>query len=449
MKLQLEYLSDILLEEVFKLINPKELFHLRSLNKYLFNIVNRAIEYNLSHCVYDKYEFKQYRRLQQLFIEGNGKAMKHLVIKHSNFEYLNYCSNITAVNYKDLFIEEDTIMDGIGNKIEIKLPKLKIMTIDLLFVGCSDILNTFSNYLHQIEVIQLNGLLNENIQCIIQSLNPNRLRSFSLYLISKLNLNGLDIIKSKFTKLNLLCLKSTYITTPSEFNPNISFNSNLELIIEGVFDTNFDMSCLGDLNKLKRVKLIDKSGIYFNRNIRDDNQILNNNGVSIISYFDINNPINNANINLLAPNRIYVNRVSIELLNLIYLLPNIESMCIDRLDFDNKGVFNASKLTISDGTCMEYTSYLFYKVNLIKCNFIKYIIIHKFQSCFDSLFYFMSFFPNLKVIKITHFILENSSIEVNYDPITPLLLITPMESSVDSKAYSELDKIPKLRWIQI
>ncbi|KAI9294642.1 hypothetical protein K502DRAFT_361156 [Neoconidiobolus thromboides FSU 785] len=294
MSIQFDHLPIVLLEDIFKLLDPTKLFDLRFLNKYLFNIANNTIKYNLSYSIYCYYGSNQYSIYQKNFIEQNGTMMRHLHLYDGNLKLLNKCPNITSLEIDDQgddFDYDEGIDEHTGFSIKTNLTKLKKLVIYNNNIGY---LKLFSSYLNQIEVIELMEINEEDvfvmsITNIVKHLIPNKLKSLTLD-INKLSLDGLDIIKTKFVNLKELNLiNCNFHDTLISLNPNVNFASHLKLKIEGCFSNNFNIKFLGNLSCLKQIELKDTSTYLFD--MCSDTEIIEKDNLFISGRSDFNMPI--------------------------------------------------------------------------------------------------------------------------------------------------------------
>ncbi|KAI9296084.1 hypothetical protein K502DRAFT_359571 [Neoconidiobolus thromboides FSU 785] len=442
MELKLEYLPLVVLDEIFKLVSPKELFKLRFLNKYLFNTINDTIKYNLTYSIYSHYEIKEYNKCQEDFIKKNGLMMRHLSINDNNVEYLNYCPNILTLSYSNNIRKfNNSIVDKSNNKMDVNLVKLRKIIINTSSNDdCCQLFEQFKASLYQLEMIEINSYCGD-LENIIKYLNPNKLKIFKLYSDDYLNINGLATIKTKFYNLKVLHLKfNRHIITPKEYRYNINFSSNLELIVEGDFYLNFNINCLGSLSNLKSVKLIDTSGSLFNADSNDIKSIESGNIISL-GYLDIVNSIKYHLVNLPTLREVYFNELTMEKLKLISMLSNIEVIHINYLNFDSKSIIQIPSSSSSDNRKTESRLY--------KCNFIKQITIDFYHPSYEQFISFLLLFPKLNAVKINNFDLIAKHKTIDFKLNTPLLLTTPAISYTNISAFNELANTPMLNWIRI
>ncbi|KAI9298403.1 hypothetical protein K502DRAFT_346134 [Neoconidiobolus thromboides FSU 785] len=444
MSLKLDLLSDLLLEEIFKLLDPVELLELRFLSKYLHVIASRVIEYNLSYSVYNQEEFQQYRYYQEKFIEENGILMKHINInenvKYDDLKLLNYCPNLVSIYFEARLFYYS--LDN-NNKINIIFPKLKRFTIKL---GTTlQPLDILKKHLYQSEAVEFLGDV-LSFDTITNYLNPNILKSLKINYNCNLHLNGLDVIKEKFNNLRVLCLKSKRaIVTVSNIVPNINFASNLELEIEGELhnDCNnaFNIRCFGDLRKFKSIKLIDVNKSYFNMNDKDNNiELMKDSNVVSLGFFSKCGRINYDFIKLSTLKEIKIDYFSKELLYSISLSLNIQTIYVDIVSFCFIKEFNQPDLINNEECDQEYKA--------IQCKSIKQIEINKFNSYFNELYCLSLLFPNLEKVKIKDFKLTAKNENINFNLAYSLLLVTSVKVK-KSIYYNELENNPKINWICI
>ncbi|KAI9294643.1 hypothetical protein K502DRAFT_361157 [Neoconidiobolus thromboides FSU 785] len=436
MSIQFDHLPIVLLEDIFKLLGPTELFDLRFLNKYLFNIANNTIKYNLSYSVC-YYGSDQYRIYQQNFIEQNGTMMKHIYLSNNNLELLNSCPNITSlqiIGQGDDFGYDEGIDQHIGFSIKKNLTKLKKLVIyNNNIIGY---LKLFSSYLNQIETIELREINEEHvfvisINNIVKHLIPNKLKSLTLD-IEELNLDGLDIIKTKFVNLKELNLINCDFTSRSiNLNSNVNFASHLKLNIEGYFHDDFNIKLLGNLNCLRQIELRDTSTYLFD--ICSDTKLIEKDNLFVSGRSDFNMPIDHYLTKLAYSKQFYIYTLSTGFFNILSLLPNIQHLFIGRLSIDNDSLFQKSDLSETDK----------YKFEFIKQITVDFLILY-----LDEFLSFLSFFPNLQVIKVPYFALRMRESTVVYNPPTSLLLIAPIPYNCDPELYQALDQIFKINWIK-
>ncbi|KAI9298479.1 hypothetical protein K502DRAFT_327374 [Neoconidiobolus thromboides FSU 785] len=432
MKLKFEQLSDILLEDIFKLLHPRELFNLRFLSKYLHLIVSRTIKYNLTYSVYNKFEYNKYWSYQKKFINENGILMKHLNICDETIEYLNSCPNIISINCRHIF--DDTKVE-----LNVELTNLKKITIDSRRYSRS--LNLFYKYLKHIELFEVIGY-DISIENIIEYLNLGKLKSFKVYSYNNLNIDGLDIIKTRCSELKLVSIKSNeYISTSSDLNSKIDFNSNLKLEIAGKFTPTFNIKHFGDLKRLNSVKFIDFHGLYFDINNEYDSiELLENSNIVALGYLNPNYVINCAFLKLSSLREVYIANLSKELLISISQLSTIQTVHFGHLNSNIEKVFSNSYLKGNDAH-KEYNS--------IKCKFVKQIKVETLYTTFAMFLYLLSFFPNLGMFKVETFNLTNVHVRIDYEPTTPLLFIAPVALYMDRALFDELENDPMLDWIKL
>ncbi|KAI9290970.1 hypothetical protein K502DRAFT_358718 [Neoconidiobolus thromboides FSU 785] len=436
MSIQFDHLPIVLLEDIFKLLGPTELFDLRFLNKYLFNIANNTIKYNLSYSVCYYSVNNQCRIYQQNFIEQNGTMMRHLHLYEDNLELLNNCPNITSLQIDgegDDFDYDEGIDQHIEFSIKTNLTKLKKLVVcNNNIIGY---LKLFSSYLNQIETIELMDIYKDsefevNVDSIVKHLIPNKLKSLTLN-IENLSLDGLDIIKTKFVNLKELNLRNYNFTSRSiNLNSNVNFASHLKLKIEGYFHDAFNIKFLGNLNCLRQIELKDTSVYLFD--ICSDTKLIEKDNLFVSGRSDFNMPIDHYLTKLAYSKQLYVYDVSTSLVSVLPLLPNIRHLFIDYLS-------------------MSYYSSHNFGLNeprKYKAEFIKQITVNQLSFYLDDFLSFLSFFPNLQVIKIRNFEFTIRESTVTYNPPTSLLLITSIPHKHDPELYRALDQIFKMNWIK-
>ncbi|KAI9295246.1 hypothetical protein K502DRAFT_365174 [Neoconidiobolus thromboides FSU 785] len=256
MRLKFDDLPVLLLEEVFECLNPIELFDIQYLNRYLYQVINKVINYNSIYSMYDNTIYGLY---QERFIKENGKLIRHLNLSEKKLELINYCPNLTSIKFGE-FIRSD--YDGDYNcKITMKLPKLKKLILST-YVNSIKLLGLFSCCLDQIEFIEVNEFskYDGEVKKVIKYFNADVVKKIELYYGGNLSLDGLDTIKAKFTKLKMLrLLANNNVFNSTKLDPAISFVSHLKLEIEGNLTVNFDINSLGNLQNLRSLKLLDNS----------------------------------------------------------------------------------------------------------------------------------------------------------------------------------------------
>ncbi|KAI9298241.1 hypothetical protein K502DRAFT_346252 [Neoconidiobolus thromboides FSU 785] len=482
MTFKFEQLTDLLLEDIFKLLHPEEAIELCFLSKDLFSIVSRVIRYNSTYSLYNQRGCSKYWSYQEKFIMENGELMKHINIKSENIEYLNYCSNIKSIHYLDRpdYNSEDdrdnsnsgaisyndnigssnndsnNTTDDIGNngddisdrnskhndnlKLNAKMPKLKKISIDTNKNGKP--LNLFGEYLSQLEIFEYTGFI-RSIETIIKHLNPDKLKLLTLDIKGILILDGLDIIKTEFNKLIALKLHVFGSISPLYDTNHIpEFNSNLELeIVNNMF--RFSIDYFRDLRQLKSVKLVDYS--TFNLNIVDNYcdclKSFKSSNIIALGCFNPEKAITYDFLKLSTLKEVYFKYISKGLLSSISLLPNIQTIYFSNLHIYS-GIFDYAAFSKDN----------FYKngYDLIKCKFIKQIHIRDYYVTIEEFLYLISLFPNLEVVKGTNFLLEQIEVlDYKYIKFTPLLLIKSFDT-YDKDAIDELLKyIPLLLWIKL
>ncbi|KAI9296547.1 hypothetical protein K502DRAFT_328943 [Neoconidiobolus thromboides FSU 785] len=440
MSIQFDHLPIVLLEDIFKLLDPTKLFDLRFLNKYLFNIANNTIKYNLSYSIYYYNVSNQYRVYQQNFIEQNGTMMKHIYLYDDNLKLLNKCPNITSLEIDDrgddFDYDEDTdyIDEHIEFSIKTNLTKLKKLVIyNNNIVGY---LKLFNNYLNQIEIIELREIYKDhgfgiNIDNIVKHLIPNKLKSLTLD-INELSPHILNVIKTKFVNLKELDLAwCNFHDTPINLNPNVNFASHLKLKIEGCFGNNFNIEFLGNLNCLKQIELKDTSTYLFDT--CSDIKLIEKDNLFVSGESNFNMPIDHYLTKLAYSKQLYVYNLSAPLFNILPSLPNMLHLFIGHLSMN-----------------YYYSSHNFdlNEPSKYKVDFIKQITVIQLDLYLDEFLSFLSFFPNLQVIKIRCFKLVIRESTVTYNPPTSLLLITSIPYKHDPELYRALDQIFKMNWIK-
>ncbi|KAI9298549.1 hypothetical protein K502DRAFT_362294 [Neoconidiobolus thromboides FSU 785] len=431
MPLSFTDLSDVLLEEIFQFINPEQLFELRLLNEVIYNIVNKVIKINLIYSNYNHSKHRRYKSYQLKFIKENGSLMKHLNITSNEMEYIGYCSNIVSLYYENLFNSSDN-----NNELGVSLPKLKRLVIKSLDSGLTHYLELFSRYLTQIEMIEV-YTYNLNMGTVINYLNPGILKSLKLHVTGgDLELHGLDRIKSEFVNLKVLYLKSKdHISVPINFSFNLSFIAHVKLELEGPLDFDFIVNYFGDLKVFESIKLIDNSspGLIGN-DVTIDLTLFEGVKLNTLGYISMKNNTGFELLKLPSLKQVYIKNLSKDLLRSIASLPNVNTIYIDRLYFDIKEM--AYETNINE-TC-NY-----------KCTHIKNITINYFYPLVEEFFDFLSFFPNLQLIRINKFNLMDVNTESIFELKTPLLLVAPITHFLDSKLCDRLKQVPMLSWIKL
>ncbi|KAI9291742.1 hypothetical protein K502DRAFT_332928 [Neoconidiobolus thromboides FSU 785] len=433
MTLQFEQLSDILLQEIFEFIDVKDLFKFRFLNKYLFKIVNRVIKRNLIYSIYNQNGIDdKFGDYQNNFIIQYGPQMRHININSCNIYLLSYCPNIESIRYNYLDGED-------CEKYELTegLPKLRKMVMNLNYFQKS--MDYFSTYLNQLEVFGITGT-NITIGNCIKYFNPNKLYSFIVIGKGNLYLDGLDHIKRYFYKLKVLKIhsESDFTTQRNELRSNISFNSNLKLEVKGRFS--FSIKCFGDLKQLKSVKLFNNIYIHLDKNKRQDSiKLVEGSNILSLGYFHSNDFINCCK-NLPSLKEICIYFFSIESLASIALLTNIQTLHFTYLKNRFDGIDRKFILS-NDDACKV-------KCNLDKCQFIKEITFDSFSASFEEFCYFLSFFPNLGILKIKNFELIDTDTEVECELTSCLFLVAPVIPDMDPVLETKLETIPMFTWVK-
>ncbi|KAI9293590.1 hypothetical protein K502DRAFT_350840 [Neoconidiobolus thromboides FSU 785] len=423
MSLKFEYLSEILLEDVFKLLHPEELFRLRYLSKYLSKVIEKTIEYNLTYSIYD--EFERCQNYQENFIRKNGLLVKHMNVNYKNINYLSHCSNLQSIRYDDTFNNNNI-------KIVNSIPKLRKVVINSK--DCRSALELFRPYLSQIESFEINTG-NITISEVIKYLNPDVLKSFKISGSGRFCFDGLDTIKSMFTNLKFLCLRSNNCFDTSGVDPGVNFNTNLNLEIEGRFKSERDIVCFGNLKQLKDISVLDVSRynvnimglINISRTVDLTTPILSH----LISADCLELPIRKATIDILTK----------ELLNTLSRLSSIQTIYFEELHLNIHQIFGDTYLTEGNLRSEKYNS--------IRCSFVKRIEINHFSHPFIILLFLVSLFPNLEIVKINDFKVVNTNRIINYKLNTPLLLIAPITPGTDIGFYKRIENIPMLGWMKI
>ncbi|KAI9297001.1 hypothetical protein K502DRAFT_347521 [Neoconidiobolus thromboides FSU 785] len=468
MSINFDQLPDIVLEAIFKFANPDELFNYLLLNKYINKIIKYVIRKKLINSVYLK--SRKYSNHQIKFIKENPLLIKHMEIDNSNIEYLNCCPNVVSMEYKNPLgdINDSSSVDN-SIKISTNFPNLKILKI-FSFVS-TRLPDIFDNYLDQVEELIIGGK-NIILKNIIKYHTLKKLKVLVIYSKDELRLDGLDMVKTKFSKLKKLYLGTSGVfVNPVRFNPNINFSSNLELVIRGEFKE-FDISCLGNLKKLKSIKLIDYSGKIFEINENSNNMsFIEGSNIVSLGFLGSKYQIDDSFMKLLTLKEVFIKEFSVEILQVISLLPNIEKMDITEFE---QGVMDT----------------IYFEDDEFQCKFIKQITMSRFDDTLEDFACFLSLFPNLEVIKIYSFfpiyignpisdilvmplynlsnimapivntikpllnrltllsslynivnIFSQESDILLYEPKAPLLLIAPI---VNSKVYNEIKKNPMI-----
>ncbi|KAI9298239.1 hypothetical protein K502DRAFT_322863 [Neoconidiobolus thromboides FSU 785] len=103
MELKFDQLINVLLEDIFKLLDPEEVIDFCFLSKELFNIVSEIAKYNPTYPLYDQNKTGRYWNYREKFIKNNGGLMKHINIESENIEYLTCCSNSISISYLNTY----------------------------------------------------------------------------------------------------------------------------------------------------------------------------------------------------------------------------------------------------------------------------------------------------------------------------------------------------------
>ncbi|KAI9291906.1 hypothetical protein K502DRAFT_326065 [Neoconidiobolus thromboides FSU 785] len=444
MSLKFDQLPDVLLEGIFKQSDPKELFKYRFLNKYLLKIINYVINYNLIHSLYYSGNLDCYDAYQQRFIEQNGSLMKHLIIEGHGTVYLKYNPKL-FIHY----IENNGDVNNDSSKTKTNLSQLR----KLIISGYDDerLLNSDKYCLNQIEVFEVSGSYIV-VKDIIQYFNPNKLKSFIVYSVKRLNLDGLDVLKSKFNKLKVLKLEADEIVIPSnKLDSKLSFVSRLDLEINAGRFNSFNFNYFGDLKKLKSIKLIDRSGDIFRVDSTNKNlKMIMGSNIITLGHFDfesstnfsskyttvfgikvpvdssLKSPVAYELMKLSSLKEIYIKEISANLLKYISLFRNIQKIQIS----------NHNKIGKAE---IEHII----KNSLFKCKFIKQIEIKHFRASFRDLVFLSLVFPNLKVFKATVTFHLSEYKQSDYYITSPLLLVAPIN---DKTLYKKLIKHQMIDW---
>ncbi|KAI9296737.1 hypothetical protein K502DRAFT_158272 [Neoconidiobolus thromboides FSU 785] len=424
-------LSDVLLEDIFKLLHPEELFDLCFLSKELFDIVNRVIKYHSIYSVYFQVGFTKYQKYQYKFILENGILMNHIYVKDDTIRFLDSCPNLTSIH-----ASIDTVDI---NKLEIELPKLRKLSIDSS--NFKESLNVFNSYLNQVVVFECIGL-NISIEEVVKELNPDKLIALKVYSIGGIDIKGLDTIKTKFINLRRLNLKSDeHIEINNQINPSINFVSNLKIEIRGYLGNDFNIKYFGDLNKIKGIKLMNYNSLYFNNNNKHNNMVLiENSNVVGLGYFNPRNPINYDLLKIPTLKDVYFWDFTKETLNLIPLLTSTQIINFGSIRLDLEKLFAKLDLTRND----------FYdeKFKLLQSSLIKEIKINCLYSTFEAFAFFLSLFPNLKVIKAEALYFINRDTGLDYVHTAPLIFIAPFSCYKDTDLSILSEYVPSLDWIK-
>ncbi|KAI9291562.1 hypothetical protein K502DRAFT_352878 [Neoconidiobolus thromboides FSU 785] len=163
--------------------------------------------------------------------------------------FINYIS-LYRCDYDDRNIDDSDDNNNNSNSLNINSDRNMRSLQDTLTLGL------FDGYLNQLEALEIiNFVLTIKDKMIC--LNLNKIRSLTFYVKHHLNLSGLDVIKTEFGNLKVLHLKAlnlkldSFIFTNSEVDPNINFDSSLEIKIKG--DIEFQFNCLSDFKQLKSI----------------------------------------------------------------------------------------------------------------------------------------------------------------------------------------------------
>ncbi|KAI9298402.1 hypothetical protein K502DRAFT_346133 [Neoconidiobolus thromboides FSU 785] len=439
MSLSFDLLSDLLLEEIFELLDPVELFELRYLSKHLFGIVNRAIESNLTYSIYNEKKFYKLQHYQAKFIKQNGKLMKHINIGKKTINYLHYCPNLKSIKFEDKdYYDTDINIDMGLQLIELKLLRLK--RLDLELKGSSELLNIFKGHLNQIEIFKYEGN-NIVIKDIIDYLNPDCLKSLKIHSYDHLDYNGLDTIKTEFSKLEVLQLKSGIsLIDPTQVNSNIDFITNLKLEIEKGFCNYSEIKYFGNLYKFNSIKLVDAMGAYFENDYKEEKlKLIEGSNINTLGRFDPRCGISYDFLKLSNLKKIHIAGLSKELLRSISLVPHIQSIHINPLNSD-KVMFTELDLNNSKAYNQKYKS--------IQCRFIKQIKISDFSIEYKAFTNLLYLFPNLKVLQIKGINLMGPTpgSKIGLTLTTPLLLIISIYYR-DSEFHHHLRHNTMIDWI--
>ncbi|KAI9297636.1 hypothetical protein K502DRAFT_328001 [Neoconidiobolus thromboides FSU 785] len=434
MVLQFDLLSDILIEEIFQLVNPEELFDLCFLNKCLFKIVRNVIEGNLRYSIYNQEGFKKYQHdYQEKFIKEEGLSMKHVNINGNNIGLLHYCPNVASLNYNH------TGNNNNSNKLELRLPKLKKLNINCL--KHRDSLNLFIDLLKQVEAIKISGHI-IIINTIVEYFNPDKLHSLIIDAGHFLYLDGIDIVKVKFDKLKVLRLESKgFIDNSIPIDSNLNFVPNLRLEIIGDLDYNLDLKCFGDLKQLHSIKILNSNYHYFNNRQHSDLTEIGNDNITALGYFELKYLDNYDFFKLPALKEIHVNDFSIKLLQSISSLSNIQIIHFVNLNFNITQIFDKFGLDNNNFCKGQYSR--------IKCKFIKQIKIDFYNGSFDNLLDFLSSFTNIEVVSVKILDLISIDVKFNYKFTIPFLLFAPSKYIMNIPFYIDPKKIPMLNWVSL
>ncbi|KAI9298404.1 hypothetical protein K502DRAFT_346136 [Neoconidiobolus thromboides FSU 785] len=441
MPLKFDLLPDLLLEEIFKLLDPGELFELRFLSKYLFGIASKAIKVNLTYSVYNHhYSFEEYRHIQEVFIKQNGPLMKHIIINQNIVDHITYCPNLISLKFEPDLNDD---FDQQGVTVDFKLPKVKLPGLKKLFLSLfeySPTLGMFADYLNQVEDFEYEGC-NLVIKDIISYFNPNNLKSLKLFSLYNLDCDGLDVIKSKFNNLKVLHLRShCSILTSTKINPNVNFSSNLHLVIKERANCNFNIEYFGILKQLKSIKLINGPGVYFDINNKEKIiESAKDSNIITLGYFDSKHQVNKDFLKLSTLTDVCITRLFEELLSSISLLQHIRVIHIGQID-SYTDIHDKFKLNEDEKFDEKHYS--------LRCKFVKQAKIGYFVNGYNVITNLLFLFPSLAILKIEY--IEDNSVDINinldFNLTTHLLIIIPFLYK-NTRFHNQLNENPMIDWV--
>ncbi|KAI9291310.1 hypothetical protein K502DRAFT_358122 [Neoconidiobolus thromboides FSU 785] len=429
MPLRFDQLPDIVIEDVFKHVNPSKLFDLCFLNKSLFKNVRHVIKYSLVHSIYSSSEYAEHNQYQQRFIKENGLLMKHININTYTLDELRNCPNITSLKYCDKRVKKDR--NTKDSRVNFQLKNLKkIVITSKVHI---DSLDLFANYLNSIKRLVLYGPINTCIKEVIEYLNPNGLKSLVLCSNESLDLDGLDIIKARFIELKLLQLSAKKgFVKPNEFNNDLTFSSKLELKLVGHISSDI-IRLFGDLKRLKSIKLIDNSSAFFEKNDDYVRNLLEGSDIITLGHLCLENRIDDSFIRISTVKEVCIRELSRELLRSISSVSNIQKVSFKKVQ-----------------NSIEYPYYIIWESNdlrkSLQCKFIKHLEIKTYKNTLRKFMCFLSMFPNLESIKIKNLVLKyNNKQDTHTLTILPIVI-----TSIKNKTFLELvRKNPVINWYKL